>query len=89
MPLGWLKEGFSANTRVIYSQALMASTDALRLTRPACSYPREYFCMRFEDLRLNKPLLEAVHTAGYETPTPIQAQAIPLILDGKDVLGCA
>ena len=45
--------------------------------------------MRFEDLRLNRPLLEAVRTAGYETPTPIQAKAIPLILDGQDVLACA
>ncbi len=45
--------------------------------------------MRFEDLRLNKPLLDAVRTAGYETPTPIQAKAIPLILDGRDVLACA
>ncbi|MFQ5490738.1 MAG: DEAD/DEAH box helicase, partial [Phycisphaerae bacterium] len=45
--------------------------------------------MKFEDLRLYKPLLDAVQAAGYETPTPIQAQVIPLILDGKDVLGCA
>ncbi len=45
--------------------------------------------MRFEDLRLHKPLLEAVRTAGYETPTPVQAQVIPLVLDGRDVLACA
>lgn len=45
--------------------------------------------MRFEDLRLTKPLLEAVRTAGYETPTPIQAKVIPLILDGLEVLACA
>ncbi|MCH8853155.1 MAG: DEAD/DEAH box helicase, partial [Planctomycetes bacterium] len=45
--------------------------------------------MKFEDLRLEKPLLDAVHSAGYETPTPIQAKAIPLILDGRDVLACA
>ncbi|NOX58930.1 MAG: DEAD/DEAH box helicase [Planctomycetes bacterium] len=45
--------------------------------------------MKFEDLRLSKPLLDAVHTAGYETPTPIQARVIPLILEGRDVLGCA
>ena len=40
-------------------------------------------------MRLNKSLLKAVHTVGYEIPTPIQVKAIPLILDGKDVLGCA
>ncbi len=45
--------------------------------------------MKFEDLRLSKPLLDAVHAADYETPTPIQTEAIPLILDGKDVLACA
>ncbi len=45
--------------------------------------------MKFEDLRLNKPLLDAVYTAGYETPTPIQAQVIPLVLDGQEVLACA
>lgn len=45
--------------------------------------------MLFEDLRLNESLLRAVRAAGYETPTPIQAKAIPAILDGQDVLGCA
>jgi len=45
--------------------------------------------MRFEDLRLIEPLLRAVRAAGYETTTPIQAKAIPHILAGKDVLGCA
>ncbi len=45
--------------------------------------------MRFEDLRLSEPLLRAVRAAGYENTTPIQTNAIPLILAGKDVLGCA
>ena len=45
--------------------------------------------MRFDDLRLSEPLLRAVRTAGYDQPTPIQAQAIPLVLAGRDVLGCA
>jgi ATP-dependent RNA helicase RhlE len=45
--------------------------------------------MRFEDLRLIEPLLRAVRTAGYCTPTPIQSQAIPHVLAGRDVLGCA
>ncbi len=45
--------------------------------------------MRFDDLRLEKPLLDAVRTAGYDVPTPIQAEVIPLVLDGKDVLACA
>ncbi len=45
--------------------------------------------MQFEDLRLVEPLLRAVRTARYVHPTPIQAQAIPLVLAGRDVLGCA
>ncbi|MCH8241171.1 MAG: DEAD/DEAH box helicase, partial [Planctomycetes bacterium] len=45
--------------------------------------------MRFEDLRLTEPLLRAVRTERYVHPTPIQAEAIPLILAGRDVLGCA
>src|SRR5690606_18397499 len=45
--------------------------------------------MQFDDLRLNEPLLRDVRAAGYTTPTPIQIKAIPVILDGRDVLGCA
>ncbi len=45
--------------------------------------------MRFEDLRLSEPLLRAVRAAGYAEPTPIQSTAIPHVLNGRDVLGCA
>jgi ATP-dependent RNA helicase RhlE len=45
--------------------------------------------MKFESLKLLAPLLQAVRAKGYEIPTPIQSQAIPLILAGKDVLACA
>ncbi|HVJ55205.1 MAG TPA: DEAD/DEAH box helicase [Aliidongia sp.] len=43
----------------------------------------------FADLGLSPALLDAVTEAGYTTPTPIQAQAIPYVLMGRDVLGCA
>ena len=43
----------------------------------------------FDDLGLTAALLRAVHAAGYEEPTPIQAAAIPPALAGRDVLGCA
>jgi ATP-dependent RNA helicase RhlE len=43
----------------------------------------------FHVLQLNKLLLQALQEAGYTTPTPIQQKAIPLILNGKDVLGVA
>ena len=43
----------------------------------------------FTDLNLNPKVLKAVAEAGYETPTPIQADAIPPALEGRDVLGIA
>ncbi len=45
--------------------------------------------MNFEELKLAPAILKAVREQGYETPTPIQAQAIPLILQGSDLLGGA
>ena len=45
--------------------------------------------MSFENLKLIEPLLKALKTEGYTTPTPIQAQAIPIILQRQDLLGCA
>lgn len=43
----------------------------------------------FDALNLAEPLLRALHRQGYENPTPIQEQAIPIIMQQKDVLGCA
>ena len=45
--------------------------------------------MPFEELGLSSPILQAVDDAGYSEPTPIQKRAIPYILQGRDVLGCA
>lgn len=45
--------------------------------------------MTFEHLNLIEPILKALKTEGYTTPTPIQQQAIPLLLQRKDLLGCA
>jgi len=45
--------------------------------------------MRFQEFPLLKRLLDAVEQEGYEHPTPIQEQAIPPVLEGRDVLGCA
>lgn len=45
--------------------------------------------MTFEDLKLIQPILKAVKEEGYTEPTPIQAQSIPLVLGGEDLLGCA
>ncbi len=45
--------------------------------------------MTFDELGLSAPILEAVKDCGYETPTPIQEQAIPYVLQGKDVIGAS
>ncbi len=45
--------------------------------------------MDFESLNLCQPLLKALDEIGYVTPTPIQEQAIPLLIEGNDMLGCA
>ncbi len=45
--------------------------------------------MKFEDLGLAESLLRAVRTQGYQAPSKIQAAAIPPVLEGRDVLGCA
>ena len=45
--------------------------------------------MNFDDLNLAPAILKAVHEQGYEIPTPIQAQAIPAVLEGHDLLGGA
>jgi ATP-dependent RNA helicase DeaD len=43
----------------------------------------------FADLGLSEPLLAALRDVGYETPTPIQVQTVPLLLEGRDVIGQA
>ncbi len=44
---------------------------------------------KFTDLDLHKLLMKAINAQGYDTPTPIQVQAIPYLLDGRDLLGIA
>ena len=45
--------------------------------------------MKFVDLRLSEPILRAVTAEGYSTPSPIQAQAIPHVMAGRDLMGVA
>ena len=45
--------------------------------------------MLFEDLSLSKSIQRAVFEEGYTEATPIQAQAIPIVLEGRDLIGCA
>lgn len=50
---------------------------------------RLFFFMTFDKLNIIEPILRALIQEGYTTPTPIQSQAIPLLLEGKDLFGCA
>ena len=45
--------------------------------------------MSFQKLKLIDPIQKALESEGYKTPTPIQEKAIPIILERKDLLGCA
>ena len=45
--------------------------------------------MKFSELNLINPILQALETEGYITPTPIQEKSIPVVLSGKDLFGCA
>lgn len=45
--------------------------------------------MRFEELNIIAPIMDALKAEGYEAPTPIQERAMPAILAGRDLLGCA
>jgi len=72
-----------------YCQVPMAIQDARRV-RPSSFVPdSETAYMSFADLGLAEPLLRSVGTEGYSVPTPIQTKAIPHVLAGRDLLGCA
>ena len=45
--------------------------------------------MTFKDLGIIEPILKAIEAKGYTNPTPVQEQSIPILLEGKDLLGCA
>ena len=45
--------------------------------------------MHFDELKLAEAVLRSVRAEGYDIPTPIQQKAIPHVLEGKDLMGCA
>ena len=49
----------------------------------------KFIPVSFNNLQLIEPLLKALQQEGYSKPTPVQEQAIPMILQGRDLLGCA
>jgi ATP-dependent RNA helicase RhlE len=72
------------------SEACFSAFDRPCLSRADVSPPIEEDTMKlFSELGLAEPLLRAIREQSYQTPTPIQVQAIPPVLAGRDVLGCA
>lgn len=63
------------------------SADADHTTSPAATI--SHSLMAFDKLDLIEPILKALANEGYTTPTPIQQKAIPLVLEKRDLLGCA
>ena len=51
--------------------------------------PGDGTAVAFSDLGLSEAVLKAVEALGYEQPTPVQAQAIPYVLEGRDLLAAA
>ena len=77
----------NAPTQVSFANA-DRPTDPHGSARSACIW-KVLILTSFNDLGLAAPLLQALQTEGYTSPTPIQAQAIPAILSGRDLLGIA
>src|SRR5688572_8581090 len=55
----------------------------------ASRHPKVFRIITFNSLGLSKPVLDALASKNYNVPTPIQAQAIPTVLSGRDLLGIA
>ena len=54
-----------------------------------CPPAKRHLMTTFKDLGLSAPILKAITAQGYDTPSPIQAKAIPAVLDGRDVMAAA
>ena len=75
----------SHDTTDLADDLTLADLDSLA-PAPSIAVPQP---AAFESLGLSEPVLRAVAESGYTIPTPIQRQAIPFVLLGRDVLGCA
>lgn len=78
-------------TRLPFSRGLSTLTPLApaRFVRALAYFETRFVLTQFSDLGLAKPLLAALDAKGYNTPTPIQLQAIPPLLAGRDVCGIA
>jgi len=74
---------------IVQRQKGPSAADVIHLEESAPAIARNEVSTHFADLNLSASLLRAVQEAGYIEPTSIQTQAIPFVLAGRDVLGCA
>ena len=59
------------------------------ISAPCARHLKVFSITTFQSLGLSQPVLDALASKNYTTPTPIQAQAIPTVLSGRDLLGIA
>ena len=61
----------------------------LNINRNFTNYINKNHPLTFDDFNFDDSLLEGLYSMGYKKPTPIQEQAIPIVLAGRDLIGCA
>ena len=84
------RRNIHSSRHTLYPSALTEQTPNGCLVRPISQRLwMGAITMNFDDLKLAPAILKAVREQGYDTPTAIQAQAIPLVLEGNDLLGGA
>ncbi len=89
-PIGRNRPWFRAqSTRLPLSRGSSVLTPLARAFGACDTHILKVIMTYFSQLGLAKPLLDALATKGYETPTPIQVQAIPPLLEGRDLCGIA
>jgi len=84
-----LEEGSRISFKVVEKEKGPAAVDVTALNGHGPAGPAVAAAADFASLGLDRRLLRAVAEEGYTEPTPIQQQAIPHVLDGRDLLGCA
>jgi len=78
--------GFELKLAALPRRRIVPRPNELRAT--PCAAER-FYVTQFQDLGLDAPILKAIVADGYATPTPIQIQAVPIVLSGRDLIGLA
>ena len=76
-------------TTTVGGEESLLVKEAEKLTDTELTYETDENIVTFDDLGLSKEVLKAVHDLGFESPTPIQERSIPVVLEGRDMIGQA